>query len=190
MVLQHAVKYHEARDWIRQQDQSQLTYQALLSYCKMLEACCEQYQKAKERGHTDLASKPLQHHLCIWMPCPNHQAAISVGTPIQLLNVQPKVCNVLHAMVLIILLFCAKRRDAGNPGKSNRQALSPASTIPAMDIIPVAPHVGTAAEAIVHAVIPGPLPTALHVVLPMAHPLGAPHIPKGVQHPTGTTRTL
>ena len=56
MVLKHAVKYHEARDWIRLQDQSQLTYQALLSHCKMLEACCEQYQRAKERGHDDLAS--------------------------------------------------------------------------------------------------------------------------------------
>ena len=56
MVLQHAVKYHEARDWIRQQDQSQLMYQAILSHCKMLEAWCEQYQKAKERGHADLAS--------------------------------------------------------------------------------------------------------------------------------------
>ena len=56
VVLQHAVKYHEARDWIRQQDQSQLTYQALLLHCKMLEACCEQNQKAKERGHADLAS--------------------------------------------------------------------------------------------------------------------------------------
>ena len=56
VVLQHAVKYHAARDWIRQQDQSQLTYQALLSHCKMLEACCEQYQKAKERGCAELAS--------------------------------------------------------------------------------------------------------------------------------------
>ena len=56
MVLQHAVKYHEARDWIRQQDQSQLTYQVLLSQCKMLEVQCEQYQKAKERSHTNLAS--------------------------------------------------------------------------------------------------------------------------------------
>ena len=56
IVLQHAVKYHEARDWIRQQAQSQLTYQALLSHCKMLEAHCKQYQKAKERGHADLAS--------------------------------------------------------------------------------------------------------------------------------------
>ena len=50
MVLQHAVKYHEAWDWIRQQDQS------LISHCKMLEACCEQYQKEKERGHGNLAS--------------------------------------------------------------------------------------------------------------------------------------
>ena len=56
MVLQHAVKYHEASDCIRQQDQSQLKYQALLSRYKMLEARCEQYQKAKERGCTDLAS--------------------------------------------------------------------------------------------------------------------------------------
>ena len=56
MVLQQAVHYHEARDWIRQQDQSQLTYQALLSHCKLLELHCEQYQKARERGHTDLAA--------------------------------------------------------------------------------------------------------------------------------------
>ena len=56
MVLQHAVRYHEARDWIRHQDQSQLTYQALLSHCKMLESWCEQFKKAKERGHTNLAS--------------------------------------------------------------------------------------------------------------------------------------
>ena len=55
MVLQHAVQYHEARDWIRQQDQSQLTYQALLSHYQLLEEHCEQYQKARERGHTDLA---------------------------------------------------------------------------------------------------------------------------------------
>ena len=50
MVLQHVVQYHEARDWICQQDQSQLTYQSLLSHCKLLESRCEQYQKAKERG--------------------------------------------------------------------------------------------------------------------------------------------
>ena len=50
VVLQHAVRYYKARDWIRHQDQSQLTYQALLSHCKMLKLQCEQFQKAKERG--------------------------------------------------------------------------------------------------------------------------------------------
>ena len=43
MVLQHAVKYHEARDWIRLQDQSTLTYQTLLAHCRQLEARCEQF---------------------------------------------------------------------------------------------------------------------------------------------------
>ena len=34
MLLVHAIKYHEARDWIRLQDQSTLTYQSLLNHCK------------------------------------------------------------------------------------------------------------------------------------------------------------
>ena len=55
MVLQHAVRYHKARDWIRQQDQSQLTYQSLPYHCKLLESRCEQYQKARERGCASLA---------------------------------------------------------------------------------------------------------------------------------------
>ena len=38
MALQHAVKYHEARDWICLQDQDTLTYQSLLTHCKQLEA--------------------------------------------------------------------------------------------------------------------------------------------------------
>ena len=56
MVLQHSVRYHKARDWIRHQDQSQLRDQAHLSHCKMLESWCEQFKKAKERGHANLAS--------------------------------------------------------------------------------------------------------------------------------------
>ena len=56
MVLQHAVRYHKARDWIRKQDHSQLTYQSLLFHCKLLESRCKQYQKARDRGHADLAS--------------------------------------------------------------------------------------------------------------------------------------
>ena len=122
------------------------------------------------------------------MQCPSHYAAISVGTPIQIANVQLKVNSATHAMVSIIILLYVKRRDAGNPGRSSREALSPTSAITAVDITPAAPHVGTAAEAIVHAAIPGPLPTALHVVLPMVHLLGTPHFPKSAQHPTGTTR--
>ena len=56
MVLQHTVHYHEAQDWIHQQDQSQLTYQALLWQCQLLESCCKIFQKAKEKGHTELTS--------------------------------------------------------------------------------------------------------------------------------------
>ena len=36
MLLQHAVQFHEARDWIRLQDQIQLTYASLLQHCKMM----------------------------------------------------------------------------------------------------------------------------------------------------------
>ena len=44
-ILQHAVKYHEVRDWIFLQNQDTLTYQSLLNYCTQLEARCEQYQQ-------------------------------------------------------------------------------------------------------------------------------------------------
>ena len=43
MVLQHAIKYHEARDWIHLLDQITLTYQSLLGHCKQLKARCEQF---------------------------------------------------------------------------------------------------------------------------------------------------
>ena len=41
---------------IHLQDQSKLTYQSLLSHCKLLESRCKQYQKARERGWDDLMS--------------------------------------------------------------------------------------------------------------------------------------
>ena len=124
------------------------------------------------------------------MQCQGHnQAAISVGTPIPMVNVQLKVNSDMLAVAITTTLCCAKRRDAGNPSKtSSREALSPASATPAMDTTPATPHIGTATEAIACTVIQGPLPTAPHVVLPMAHPLGAPPIPKGTLHPTGTSR--
>ena len=45
MLLQHAVKYHKACDWIRLQDQTQLTYTSLLQHCKLLAQHCEQFQE-------------------------------------------------------------------------------------------------------------------------------------------------
>ena len=56
MVLQHVVKYHEARDWIHLQNQSTLTYQSLLAHCTQLEARCEQFQQAKAQGRAHLTS--------------------------------------------------------------------------------------------------------------------------------------
>ena len=56
MVLQHAVWYHDAWDWLCQQDQSQLTYQTLFLQCQFLEFHCELYQKAKEKGHAEFTS--------------------------------------------------------------------------------------------------------------------------------------
>ena len=56
MFLAHAIKYHEARDWIRLQNQSTLTYQSLLGHCKLLEQRCEQYQKSQLRGRAELTT--------------------------------------------------------------------------------------------------------------------------------------
>ena len=56
MVLQHAVKYHKARDWICLQDQSTLMYQSLLPHCRQLEARYEQFQQAQAQGRPHLTS--------------------------------------------------------------------------------------------------------------------------------------
>ena len=192
MILQHAVKYHEARDWIRLQDQSQLMYQALLSHCKMLEAHCEQYQKAKERGHANLASiSTATSSLHIDAMSRSQPSCYKCGYPIPMVNVQLKVNSAMCAVAITTTLHCAKRRDTGNPGKiSSREALSPASATPAMDAATATPHIGTTTAAIASTVIPGPLPAALPIVLPVVHPLGTPPVPKGALHPTGTSRIL
>ena len=56
MLLVHAIKYHETRDWIRLQNQSTLTYQSPLAHCKLLEQRCEQFQKAQLRGRAELTT--------------------------------------------------------------------------------------------------------------------------------------
>ena len=54
MLMQHSIKYHEARYSIRLQNQSQLMYSALLQCCKTLEQHCKQFQKAQIKGHAEL----------------------------------------------------------------------------------------------------------------------------------------
>ena len=56
MLLAHAIKYHKARDWIRLQNQSTLTYQSLLAHCKLLQQRCEQFQKAQLKGRAELTT--------------------------------------------------------------------------------------------------------------------------------------
>ena len=55
MLLQHAIRYHKAHDWIRHQDPATLTYKTLLQHCKQLELeqCCEHYQKAQLKGRAE-----------------------------------------------------------------------------------------------------------------------------------------
>ena len=56
MLLQHTVKFHEARDWIRLQDPATLTYQSLLNHCKSLEQWCMQFQKVQQKGRAELTT--------------------------------------------------------------------------------------------------------------------------------------
>ena len=121
-------------------------------------------------------------------PIPN-LAAISVGTPIQMVNVQLKVNSAMCVEATTTTLYYASKGDAGKK-TSREEALSPANSPTAMDTIPSAPHVGTGTEVIACIAIPGPHLAAPHIALSMVHHLGTPHVPKGALHPKGTTRML
>ena len=56
MLLQHAIKYHKACDWIRLQDPATLTYKTLLHHCKLLEQRCKQFRKAQQKGQAELTT--------------------------------------------------------------------------------------------------------------------------------------
>ena len=56
MLLQHAIRYHETRNWIRLQDPATHTYKTLLQHCKQLEQCCEQFKKAQQKGRAELTT--------------------------------------------------------------------------------------------------------------------------------------
>ena len=93
------------------------------------------------------------------MQCPNpNLAAISVGSPFQMVYVQLKVNSAMHVEAITTTLHCASKMDTGKT--SSKEALSPASATPAVDITPAAPHVGITVEVIAHVAIPGPHPAA------------------------------
>ena len=56
MLLQHAIKYHEARNWICLQDPATLTYKTLLNHCKLLVQRCKQFRKAQQKGCAELTT--------------------------------------------------------------------------------------------------------------------------------------
>ena len=168
MVLQHPVRYHEARDWIRHQDQSQLTCQALLSHCKMLKSQCEQFQKAKERG-----SCQFSLYYC-------HYIILTYGYPMSISpkyhckkcgyslsstpSVQPKVNSAIHVLDTITSQHCASREVTDRqPSRPHEEATSLQDAVLAviaeLHIIPATPHAGTAAIVLTIVALPGPLPT-------------------------------
>ena len=59
MLLQHAIRYPEAHNWIRLQDPATLTYKTLLQHCKSLEQQCEQFRKAQLKGRAELTTLAL-----------------------------------------------------------------------------------------------------------------------------------
>ena len=56
MFLQHAIRYHEAHNWIRLQDTAALTYKSLLQHCKSLKQRCKQFKKAQQKGRAELTT--------------------------------------------------------------------------------------------------------------------------------------
>ena len=75
MLLQHAVKYHEARDCICLQDHH-LTYKLLLSHCKFLKLRCEQFLRAQVKGQTELTTLTFASSMASSV----HQDAITTNT--------------------------------------------------------------------------------------------------------------
>ena len=56
MLLQHAIRYHKAHNWIHLQDPATLTYKTLLQHCRLLEQRCEQFKKAQQKGRAELTT--------------------------------------------------------------------------------------------------------------------------------------
>ena len=164
MVLHYAVWYHEAKDWINLQDKSQLTYQALVSQCQLLESCCEMFQKAKEKPcrahflqHSDLLSILLFTRVSS-QPIPGvHSLAIT--TP--LATVQPMVRSATEAVVRTTLQPYAIEDPSDLPGEAEPSIPEIQAYHPSEDTTLAA---GTTPAAPLNAPLTGgtgPLPTVL-----------------------------
>ena len=167
MVLQHAAWYHEARDWIRHQDLSQLTYQALLSHCKMLESWCEQFQKVKEWGHANLASittATSSLHLDALSISSKH-CCRKCGYSHPQTNVLQKVNSAMHAVATIIsLCYASKEDNARKTSRPCKEASSPdavLAVITELCVMPATPHADTAIEAQTIVALQDPFPQSI-----------------------------
>ena len=113
-TFQHAVKYHEARDWIHLQYQSAVTYDKLLSHCRTLETQCEQFQKAKEKGNANLTT--------ITKLLPLHQFTKMPSTPswnVENEATAPNVGRTIATARKVISVACAENQE-GSPPRKNR----------------------------------------------------------------------
>ena len=173
MVLQHAVCYHEARDWICQQDQSQLTYQSLLTQCKLLESKCKQYQKAKEKGWADIASitavissaSSIHAYALTTFP---HCNKCGYSHPVNKCPAKGQTCYACGGYNGYTALYKKKQRKLQQSSKTQRRGYqSPkghtADTVDALQAVPPAGSHAAADPAIASLTVP---PATLPIVQP------------------------
>ena len=172
MLLQHAVCFHEAREWICQQDQSKLTYQSLLSHCKLLESRCEQYHKARERGRADLMSISAAT-----------ASASSVHTNALTTQAHCNKCSYMHPPNKCPAGDPSSTATVHNKVKTTPGEIQAETEADAPAGLLAGSHTATTAKAIAP-------PIALAIATAVAHCPTSLTNPITGKHPIGTTRTL
>ena len=183
MVLQHAVCYHEAWNWIHQQDQFQLAYQALLVQCQLLESCCEMFQKSKENDPTELTSlstvnsSAFSLHQDSLLAYPTFCQCSYYQPPV---TVQPIVRSATDVAVGTTSQPCSEEDPSNHPKEAEpslpeMQAHHPSedATLESVATAPLnAPPTGATGS------LPTVLPTAIHTdstIITMLDATGDPH---------------